>query len=158
MEIINKDRLWVIGMPVTASWDDLWVEMPKAWKRFFDRHAEITDVVGDRFIDVSLHQDDDRYLQLVGVEVSEIGLVPQNMQAVDIPAQSYIHHTHVGAVSDIAGTFGDMYDWAKRGEARAGSFKLDIGYSAGGDERTHELYIGILPETPWKKVESDTTR
>ena len=158
MEITNKDRMWVVGMPITAPWDDLWVEMPKAWKRFFDRHAEITDVVGDGYMDVSLRQDDDQYLQLVGAEVAEVGFVPQNMQAIEIPAQSYIHYRHNGAVSDIAGSFGRMYDWAERRGERAGTFKIDVGYSAGGDERDHDLFVGLLPETPWRELESDAVR
>lgn len=126
--------------------------MPKAWNIFIRRHTEIRHPSGEAFIDASLEKNGDQYLQLICIEVSQIEGIPHGMRAVEIPPQRYIHHQHLGPTSGIAETFGEMYDWARRQGRQAGDFKLDIEYSVGGDERVHDLFIGMLPETKWRYV------
>lgn len=41
MELIEKETLILVGLPVAAHWRDLWVEMPKAWQTLFSRIDEI---------------------------------------------------------------------------------------------------------------------
>ena len=152
MRLVNKDALLVVGVPVRASWNDLWTEMPKAWRQFIGRQSAIANPVGDTFLDISLEKSGDNYLQLIGRQVSQVAAVPNDMHAVEIPPQSYIYHKHVGVTSEIAATFGKMYDWAKQQGYDASSFKLDIGYTASGDEHEHELYVGLAPEVKWRKL------
>lgn len=38
---VEKAALRVVGISVMATWDQLWTEMPRGWRHFFSRHAEI---------------------------------------------------------------------------------------------------------------------
>ncbi len=142
----------VIGLPVHATWQALWTEVPRTWEEFVGRRAEVDDAIGETFIDVSLDQTGDEYLQLVGLEVSRVDCIPAEMLAVEIPAQRYVFHKHIGPTSEIAGTFGRMYDWARQHDHDAGQFKIDIGYTVAGDEREHDLFIGLRPEKMWREM------
>lgn len=155
MEIIERDALTVVGLPVRATWETLWTEMPKAWQQFIDRHTEIAHPVGETFVDVSLDKNGDEYLQLVGAPVTQVTRIPEGMHAIEIPAQPYIHHRHVGPTTGIADTFGRMYDWAEQHGHDAGTFKLDVGYTAEGDEREHDLFVGLRPEKAWRDLDVD---
>ena len=157
MQLVEKEALIVVGMPVRATWDDLWTEMPNAWQQFIDRHQEIAHTVGETFLDVSLEQNGHEYLQLIGREVSHVAAVPEDMLAVQIPAQPYIYHRHRGATGDIAASFGTMYDWARQQGHDASSFKLDIGYTTSGTEHQHDLFVGLLPEVSWHELPAPAT-
>ena len=150
MEIVERDALAVVGLPVRAAWGDLWAEMPIAWHQFIDRHTEIDHGIGETFIDVSLEKNGDEYVQLIGSQVSQVDRIPPDMRAVAIPAQPYIYHKHVGPTEGIAESLGAMYDWAQQQDQPAGDIKLDIGYTADGHEREHDLFIGLLPEKKWR--------
>lgn len=152
MEIVEKEALIVVGLPVTARWQDLWVEMPRAWRELLARHAEIEHPKGGIFVDVSLEKVGDQYLQLVGAQVSRVDQIPSGMRAIEIPAQQYVHHKHVGPVAGIAETFGKIYDWAQQNGHAAGDFKIDLGYTLQGDEIEHDLHVGLLPVRQWRDV------
>jgi predicted transcriptional regulator YdeE len=150
MQIAHRDAFTVVGIPVRASWQDLWTVMPATWEQFAARASEIAHRSNDLFLDVSLEQAQGQYLQLVCAEVSRVEQVPQGMIAVEIPSQSYLYHRHTGDLAGIAESFGAIYAWAEeRGEA-ASSFKLDIGY--GAVDQAHELYVGLLPAKAWRRV------
>ena len=154
MEIVEREALTVIGLPVRAAWKDLWNEMPDAWQHFIGRRAEIDDAVSETFIDVSLEKNEGEYLQRVGAQVAQVRHIPEGMSAVEIPAQPYTHHKHEGPADGIAETFGAMYDWAQQHQQPAGDFKLDAGYTASGGEREHDLFIGLLPEKGWRDLKA----
>ncbi|GGX40023.1 GyrI-like domain-containing protein [Saccharospirillum salsuginis] len=152
MEIVELERLQLVGLPVRAEWRELWTEMPKAWKKLFEQVAQINHRHSDRFVDTSLEVENGVYLQLVGSEVLEVDRVPEGMMAVDVPAQRYIYHRHDGPTAGIANSFGQIYDWAKANGYNAAEFKLDIGYSANGNETSHELYVAIQPARGWQRI------
>lgn len=154
MKIIEQSAVVVVGLPVRATWRALWTEMPRAWQQFIARRAEVAHPADTCFMDVSLSKTEDAYLQLVCRQVSEVDRIPPGMMAVEIPAQPYIYHRHVGPPPEIAGTFGQMYAWAREQGYEAGAFKLDRGYTVAGDEREHDLYIGLLPEKRWREVQA----
>ena len=143
MKIIERAALTVVGIPVHAAWTELWTEMPKAWRVFIARHAELEGRVSDRLLDISLEKRGERYSQLIGAEVASVGVVPAGMISVEIPAQRYIHHQHRGPTAGIAVSFGAIYDWARDNGHAADDFKLDVGYTAFGDELEHDLFVRI---------------
>ncbi len=143
MKIVEKAALTVVGIPVRAAWDELWVEMPRVWKEFMARHAEIDCRVSDRFIDVTLEKDGEQYSQLICVEVSSVGALPDGMISLEIPAQRYIHHQHLGPTPGIAASYGKIYDWARDNNHAADEFKIDRGYTSRGDELEHDLFVRI---------------
>lgn len=152
MEIVERDALIVVGLPVRATWQELWVEMPRFWQTFKSRYEEIAHRVGDTFVDVSLEKKADEYVQLICSEVSLTNRIPSDMIAVEIPSQRYIYHRHVGPTKGIATTFGMMYDWARSQGHDAGEFKLDRGYTSRGDENEHDLFVGLAPEKSWHEI------
>lgn len=153
MRIAELEAMTVVGLPVRAKWQELWTEVPAAWRALFARLGEIEHRQGERLVDVSLDMSGDEYLQLVCAPVSKVVHVPQGMWAVEIPAQRYVRFRHVGPAPDIADSFGRMYEWAEEHGHAAGEFKVDIGYTVQGDENEHDLHIGLLPPTPWRLIQ-----
>jgi predicted transcriptional regulator YdeE len=154
MEIVNRESLIVVGLPVRAHWKELFVKVPLAWQELFGRHTEIEYRTESAFVDASLHVSDGEYLQLVGAEVSRVATVPYEMWAVEVSGGLFLHHRHEGPVTDIAGSFGDMYRWAREKGAAAGEFKVDIGYTIDGRERSHDLFVALGDAGRWRRVEA----
>lgn len=153
MEIVERDGLRVVGRKVEADWEQLWTVMPEAWKEFIARCGEIGHRTGDAFLDLSLGREGDLYTQLVCVEVSELAAVPEEMVTLEIPSQSYIRHRHIGPAAKIAESFGAMYEWARSNGHPVDAFKIDHGYTEGGQEEEHELFIRLLDPVVGRPVE-----
>ncbi|SMO37094.1 GyrI-like domain-containing protein [Fodinibius sediminis] len=143
MTIVEKKSFTVVGLPVTATWQQLHEKMPTAWKLFKERLTEIAGRKNDVMMDLSLDVADGRYRQFIGVEVEGDPHLPDDMEKVTIPSQTYIYEHHEGDITDIAQTFGAMYDWAEQQEVDAGDFKIDYGYTRDRPESPHDLYIKI---------------
>ncbi len=152
MHIVEMGPMTVVGIPVRARWEELWVKMPQVWREFRARYTEIEHRYSDGLIDVSLDQNADEYLQLVCARVTKGSQVPKGMRMIEIPSQRFVHHRHVGPVKEIAEGFGKMYQWAIEEGHPAGEFKIDIGYTVNGNEIEHDLYVGMLPSKPWREV------
>lgn len=108
MKVIQKNAFKVVGIKVKARWEELWTEMPQAWKRFMQRSEEIENRINDKFIDLSLQKDGDEYTQLICCEVSNFGKTPDGMTALEIPTQKYISYRHHGSLTEIAASFEDV--------------------------------------------------
>lgn len=144
MKIVQKAPFKVVGIKVVANWEDLWVEMPKAWQKFISRHQEIQRRVSKTFIDISLDKEGQTYTQLIGSEVSDFEAIPEGMVGIEIPAQTYIHYRHEGPVKEIAASFGKMHAWADENRYAVDDFKVDIGYTEEGQEQEHDLFIRLV--------------
>lgn len=143
VQLVERHAIKVVGIKVVAPWKDLWTEVPKAWSVLRARSGEIRSRVSDVFMDVSLDETSGTYTQLVSAEVSSLEGVPDAMVALEIPAGRYLHLRHEGALDEIPGSFGRMFDWAEQEGLRADAFKLDEGYTQGGAEREHDLYVRV---------------
>ncbi|MEO7995301.1 MAG: GyrI-like domain-containing protein [bacterium] len=143
MRIIEKPGFRVIGLEVTAPWEALWTVMPNAWEAFFRRRNDIPGVMSGASMDISIEQRDGVYMQLIATEVNATALPPAGMRVLQVPAQRYLHHWHDGSLAGIALSFGTMYEWAAAQGLALDLFKLDIGYTAKGQESAHDLYIRL---------------
>lgn len=143
MEIIEKKSFTVVGIKVEADWQELHTKMPEMWETAKKRLTKIEKRKEDIMMDLSLEVNDGRYTQLIGIEVEKSAAVPDGMEKVSIPDQSYIHHQHKGELPAIAESFGKIYDWAEEHDIGAGDFKIDYGYLRDGSEEYHDLYVRI---------------
>ena len=143
MQIVEKPELRVIGLEVTAPWEALWTVMPNAWEVFFHRRHEIAGLLSAINMDISIEQRDGVCVQLIATEVDETATPPQGMRLLQVPAQRYLHHWHTGSLAGIALSFGAMYEWAAAEGLVADQFKLDMGYTARGQETEHDLFIRL---------------
>lgn len=143
MQIVQKVAFKVVGIPVIATWDELWTEVPAVWEEVLSRQAEIRNRTNALFLDISLNKEDDLYTQLVCAEVSEFEQIPFGMITWEIPDQRYLYHRHEGTLKDIAGSFGQMYQWAAENNYTVDDFKLDCGYTIASHETEHDLYVRV---------------
>jgi predicted transcriptional regulator YdeE len=143
MQVIEKPGFRVIGLEVTAPWEALWTVMPNAWDAFFERRHEISGLLSATNMDISIEQREGVYRQLLAAEVDESGTPPPGMRVLQVPAQRYLHHWHNGSLAGIALSFGTMYEWAAAQGLALDTFKLDIGYTAKGQESAHDLLIRL---------------
>lgn len=146
MKVVHKEGFWVIGFEVQATYNQLWEKKPKAWAQFFEMADQIQNRASNSFMDISFGKNQyGIYTQLIGAQVTgRQGTIPKSMQRIKIPAKKYLHHKHTGSLSEIADSFGLMYDWAKEHNFNTGEFKLDEGYKPDKSETVHHLYIEIL--------------
>jgi predicted transcriptional regulator YdeE len=152
MKIVEKGSFFAIGVMVKAEWRELWTEMPKAWRNFMARPGDIGARLGDSFADISLEVTEGRYTQFICAPVARVEDVPDGMTAIEIPAGRYVHHCHVGPLAGIANSFGEIYDWARTNGHDTDEFKLDFGYTRGGDKPAHDLYVALAPVKPWREI------
>ncbi len=144
MEIVRKAAFKVVGLPVRVADDQRWIEMPKAWKALFARAEEIPHCAAPAFVEVTVAKGEGASDEIVGCEVSEIDRVPEGMTALEIPAQTYLHHRHAGPPHAIATAYGEMLTWARRNHCALGGFKLDFGYTRDGAGSAHDLYVKVV--------------
>ncbi|HEY9898226.1 MAG TPA: GyrI-like domain-containing protein [Pantanalinema sp.] len=143
MKLVQKAPIKVVGVEVVADWDHLSRAMLTAWDAFLSRRGEIKNRVGEALMDISFKQEGTQFTQVICSEVSTVETLPEGMVTLDIPAQWYVHHRHVGPVKAIPATFNEMIDWAESNVHVTDGFKLDIGYTARG-QRAHDLYLRVL--------------
>lgn len=101
-------------------------------------------------VDASLQQDGEHYQRLVGARVAKVEHLPEDMEAVEIPAQRCLHHRHEGSLADIAQTFGRMYEWAAENSIEVS----DFGYTADASETFHDLHLSLIPGKEPKNLEN----
>lgn len=136
----------VVGLRVQADWQMLWRTMPEAWRELIARRNEIPHRVSETLMDVSVCVDCGNYTQLIGAEVDRVSdsEVPSGMSTVYVEPATYLYARHAGPVTEIAQTFGRMYDWARANRVQLDEFKVDQGYTAEGTEVEHDLYVRII--------------
>ena len=152
MDIITLPRMLLIGMEIEASWQDLWIKMPKAWSLLPHRIQDLPHRMGDLMIDVSLGMENDIYHQFICCEVRDASQIPQGLTCILLPEQPYLHHRHEGSLRDIANGFGTLYDYAEGEDIEVTDFKIDVGYRQNRAETPHDLYVGLEPEIPWQRI------
>lgn len=141
--IVERPRLYFLGIEVEASVDDLPSMLPVAWKWLFDRQHELLNRYGETFIDVTLGGVGSYRRHLVGAEVTKIDSVPDGMTAIGIPSRKYMFRRYQGWQDGIAGCFAEMYDWARERQYMSEGLKLDVGYLPGRVETYHDLLVRI---------------
>ena len=145
MEIVELGETAVIGIEVVAYFGQLRSEMPAAWRELFSRQDELPNSGASVFVEASNHLGDGRYRETIGaLAVAADAPVPDGMTVALLPGGRFVHHRHVGSVATITGGFQSIYDWAAEQGLTLGNRKLDVGYTAAGVQRTHELYVNVL--------------
>jgi predicted transcriptional regulator YdeE len=146
MEVVELDATAVVGVQVEARFGALSVAVPAAWRTVFGRRESLPPTGGDLYGEASLHLGQGRYRETVGVVLPPPDVpddLAEGLVCVVLPAGRYVHHRHAGDVREIAASFAAMYDWAAGNALVIGDHKLDLGYTADGTERSHDLYVDL---------------
>ncbi|WP_372906511.1 GyrI-like domain-containing protein [Rhodohalobacter sp.] len=143
MKVVTLPEITLIGIEVKAHWKELHQKIPAAWEQLFTRKEELTNGTTDTYTEISVNVKDEIYTQIEGAEVKTGQLVPAGMTSLQIPKQSYLHFHHTGPLTEIAESFGKMYQWAEENRMAADEFKVDRGYLPGLPDSPHDLYIRI---------------
>ncbi|MFC4403133.1 GyrI-like domain-containing protein [Gracilibacillus xinjiangensis] len=143
MEKVTLDQFTVAGMIIKSDWKGLHYEMPKKWTLFREKLSQIINRKSDKMMDISMHYEDGIYTQCICVEVDD-SFKASELEIITIPSQSYLHYLHQGEVTEIAHSFGKMIEYAKMKQIPIDHMKVDIGYTYGGNEKVHDLYIKVV--------------
>lgn len=144
MEVVERPRLYLVGIEVVAPFAQLSTAVPEAWGQLRARSDELPGGPARVLAEVSLHLGEGVYRETVGVLVDDLGPVPAGLTAAFVDAGSYVHHRHEGVVEQIAHGFQSIYDWAAEQGVALGPVKVDIGYTADGSPRPHDLFIDVV--------------
>jgi predicted transcriptional regulator YdeE len=138
IETVELQPLEVIGVAVTAHWNDLPKAIPAAWTQLFlAAPAERT------FVEVSIDRQDGVYRELVGFVATDGDTVPAGMIRYRVPAGTFLHIVHDGPLPQIADRFADLYNHAAANDLRVTDFKLDFGYAPRLPAGRHQLYVAL---------------
>ena len=138
IDSIDLPELVAIGIPVDARWDELPVEMPKAWTRLFEMDTGATSFLG-----VSFEREFDMWHEFVGYLAARATEVPEGLVRIVIPPRRYLRLIHDGPVENIQAGFEALYHSAAVQGLNATDFKLDFGYLPGLPPGRHELHVAI---------------
>ncbi len=138
IDIIDLPELVAIGIPVDAPWNELPVEMPKAWHRLFELDTGATS-----FLSVSFEHELDMWHEFVGYLAAKATEIPDGLVCIVIPPRRYLRLIHDGPLEQIADGFAKLYHAAAVQGLDATDFKLDFGYAPGLPPGRHELHVAI---------------
>jgi len=144
MKVVTLPKITLIGIEVKAHWKELHQKIPAAWNKLFTRKVELSNRTTDSYTEVSANVTGKIYTQIVGAEVKAGQPIPVGMTSLQIPKQSYLHFHHTRALSEIADSFGKMYQWAEENGITTDEFKIDRGYLPGLPDSPHDLYIKVV--------------
>ncbi|PLS17359.1 hypothetical protein CVD28_12395 [Bacillus sp. M6-12] len=144
MQIIKKPGFYVVGKKVSCPWEQLGIEMPKAWAEVTRRKHEISNKVSPYTLDICLQLKDGIFTQLVGVEVSKITEVPDGFEGISIPEQNYVHTRHTGTEMEMIHTFENMIKWAKENNHTIDPEDFKIQFAPDDKNGAHELYYKVV--------------
>lgn len=142
IETVDLPELVAIGIPVDALWNDLPVEVPKAWRRLFEFDTGATS-----FLEISLAREFDMYHEFVGYLAAKATDVPDGLVRIVIPPQRYLRLIHDGPLDKIAEGFERLYHRAAVQGLTTADLKLDFGYQPGLPPGRHELHVAITNPT-----------
>jgi predicted transcriptional regulator YdeE len=144
MRIVQLDATVVVGVPVTARFDELSRLVPAAWQQFFLHCNELPQPDDGLFAEASFSLGGGLYHETVGVPLRGDVRVQGPWSLALVPAGRFVAHRFEGPVENIGQGFQEIYDWARTEELGLGSYKLDVGYTVGGSTRPHDLYIDVI--------------
>ncbi|UOY92414.1 GyrI-like domain-containing protein [Ectobacillus sp. JY-23] len=144
IEIKSLPALYVVGKKVQGNWKRLGTEMPKAWREVMERREEISHRTSPYILDICLHLRHGIFTQLVGVEVERLASIPAGLEGVTIPTQRYISMKYAGPITEIAGAFQDMMEWANKKGYTLDKEDFKIQYTPENEAEGYDLYYKIL--------------
>lgn len=142
IDVVELDRITIVGIVVEAPGEELATEVPAGWKRLWDR----LDAIPNRRTDVATEASHDlgggRYREVLGAEVDPQSAPPASLERVELPAATYVAGRHHGAVEDIGTAFGELQELARARGLVPDGMLLDRGYTPAGD-RPHDLFVRV---------------
>lgn len=154
-EFVTLPETTVVGLRVEAPFQELFQQVPAAWRSVFAREREFGARLDVGFCDCSLGSKDGVYTEIIGVRTKADAAVPAGMQTVTLPEARYATLEHHGPLAGIAPAFGALERWiAAQPPSPDGrtwvhdGVKLDIGYLPDGSETAeggpgHRLYVRV---------------
>lgn len=139
--LVEMPTIHVVGVRVTARFQDLFTAVPAAWREVFARADELRFRLDDGFVDCSLGEQGGVYTELIGVRAPTGAKPPAGFEAVTLPAATWAVLEHRGPLAAITGSFGELERWIAElpalDDGRRYSHdgvKLDVGYRPDGSE------------------------
>ncbi len=115
-ELFEQPALTLVGLTtrfygVDSEKNNVAAQLPPLWDAFLKRLTEIPDVVPCTCYGVIRPSDDDSEVlsYCAGMAVTQVGVVPDGMQIVRVPAATYARFTHRGPVGNLDHTVNYVY-------------------------------------------------
>ena len=152
---IDLPETTIVGIRVTAPFEQLFTAVPEAWRLVFALADELGERLDEGFVDCSLGEVSGVYTELIGGRFPLGASAPDGFEAIKLPAARYATVQHLGDVRSIARSFGDLERWVTEQQPTASGerwvhdgVKLDIGYLPAMAETSpyggrHTLYIRL---------------
>lgn len=142
MKIVHKDAFLVVGIKVILKLPELFTKMPKVFKEVENYVTKINFRKNDYLLDINLKREKDLFTRLIGVEVTNMPVIPAHFVGLKIPAASYLYYLHKGEINEIYDAFVLMYDYALKEQLSLDKdeFKIEVHNQK---NREYHLYLRL---------------
>ncbi|MCP1307335.1 GyrI-like domain-containing protein [Paenibacillus tyrfis] len=121
--IIQKPSFMVVGVSLETLLQDEREQrnIPKLHQKFNERIAEITNRINDNAIGIFIDPPNysyklDKFKWIAGVEVTGMDELPEGMEAVSFPANTYACVTYKGKKNQAYQAYDYLYQWVAESE------------------------------------------
>lgn len=107
-EEIKKPAMKFVGIGVDTSVQKAPEDCPKVWAEFMKRYKEIKNYVGgmkNYGVAVNPNQEECTFRYVAAAEVSEFEDIPEGMEKVDVPEETYLVFIHRGKMDKLGETY-----------------------------------------------------
>ena len=145
----KKPAMKFVGIGIDTSVQNASKDCPTVWSDFMDRHDEIKNYVGGmKNYGVSINPDEKEctFRYIACAEVSEFEDIPEGMEKVEIPAESYLVFLHKGKLEKLGETYGKMMEEMPKTGKKQKDFWFefyDHRWKGDKDESEFEIWIPI---------------
>ncbi len=150
--IIQKQSFMVIGVSLETLLKDEREQrnIPKLHQKFTGRISEIKNRINDSAIGIFIdppnyNYQTDKFQWIAGVEVTSMEDIPEGMEAVSFPANTYACTTYKGKKNQAYQAYDYLYQWVAESEYElADSYGVEH-YEAYDEETTEEIMDLMFP-------------
>ncbi|MFU8786375.1 MAG: GyrI-like domain-containing protein [Candidatus Izemoplasmataceae bacterium] len=143
MEIVKLNTMVIVGYIVTCAYESLFDEVPKLYEKFQQNKDLIKETLNPDVLDITIKVENHLFTQMVGINVPEDIVIPDEFKRVVLEEAYYIKALHEGNPRLIWETFKAMQVYAKTKEIAIDPLdsKIDLYHQ---ENNTHTLYQKII--------------
>ena len=105
---VKKPAMKFVGFGIDTSVQNALIDCPKVWEQFKQRHKEVqnsSDNMKHYGVSVNPNQAECSFRYIASAEVSEFEEIPEGMEKVEIPKETYFVFIHKGKKDKIGETY-----------------------------------------------------
>ena len=137
-KIINVRNVTVVGFELSGTQEEIAEMRPEWTARFLEKASQIPGQTDSHLLDICLKRAGQLYTHCIGMEVTQIDIIPTGMTSLTVPAGSYVLLEFFGSEQEIPFAFRTILQWARDHRVRLDKNEFRITVTL--EEKYRHLY------------------